>query len=357
MFELRRQYPTLNDGFYLETLSNQTQDSYLKGSDGTPSPFGIWSIYRSALDGVQDLAGSGQGNQGVWLIYSNKNETEDYNFDCQDETLSLVSPFAAEVTVKNLFYPFDEYTLVNSTTSAGCLSALSMPPYGFKALVPVDNFVAPTPVITGVVPSHDARIVADVELGQHQNMSIEIHFSAAMDCASVTNSLIINSTTQDGITAQVAVDTVSCDSVVPNTTASYVGEAPTNWKFSADLQNVSHGIHTFTVNNASAENGSATNSVDRFMFRVGDESNPLVFPTANYSATLLHRDENTGSLFITPAAPGADKFRYSTTWGSAWSSWMTYNGSNVTLDHQNWSGTSDQKWHGEQYADSITLST
>lgn len=349
MFELRRVYPTLNDGFYLETLSNQTQDSYFKGSDGTPSPFGIWSIYRSTLDAVQDLAGTGQGNQGVWLVYSNKNETTDYSFDCQDSTMSLVAPFEADVTVKNLFYPYDEYTLTNGTSSAGCLSALTMPPYGFKAFVPLNKFVAPAPVITGVVPSHDSRIAADVALGQQQNVSIEIHFSTEMDCTSVADSLTVNSTTQDGITASVVTDSINCSSVDPNATTSYVGQVPTNWIFSADLQDVSHGVHTFTVNNASAANGSATNSVDRFMFRIGDTSNPIIFPAANYSSSLLHRDETSGSLYVTPNAAGADKFRYSTTWGSSWSSWMSYTGNNLTLDDQAWSGTSAQEWKGQQY--------
>lgn len=349
MFELRRNFPTLNDGFELQTLSNQTHNIYLPGSDGTPTPTGIWSIYRSIVEGVQDLAGSGQGNQGVWLVHSNTAETTNYTFDCQDETLSMLSPFAADVTVKNLFYPYDEYVLENSTTSAGCLSALSMPAYGFKALVPVEKFVTPIPVITGVVPSHDSRIAAEVEFGQQQNLSIQIQFSTAMNCSSVTDRLIINSTTQDGVSASVVPDTVSCDSVEPIITTAYVGEVPTSWVFSAYLQNVSHGIHTFTLNNASSENGTATNSVDRFMFRVGDISNPLVFPTANYSTSLLHRDEDTGSLFITPAAAGADKFRYSTTWGSSWSSWMAYTGTNLTLDHQNWTGTKTQEWEGQQY--------
>lgn len=349
MFELRRQYPTLNDGFSLETLSNQTQNSYFEGSDGTPSPFGIWSIYRSALDGVQDLNGTGQGNQGVWLVYSNKNETTDYSFDCQDGTLSLVSPFAAQVTVKNLFYPYDEHTLDNSSTSTGCLAALSMPSYGFKAFVPVDKFVAPSPVITGIVPSHDSRIAASVELGQQQNVSIQIQFSTEMNCTSVTDSLTISSTTQDGITASLVTDTISCASVEPNATSYYIGEVPTYWTFSVDLQNVSHGVHSFTVNNASSANGSFTNSIDRFMFRVGDTSNPVVFRTANYSTSLLNRDEDTGSLFITPNAAGADKFRYSTTWGSSWSSWLNYTGDSLTLDKQAWSGTNAQEWHGQQY--------
>lgn len=350
MFELRRTYPTLNDGYQLEALSSQTQDTYLKGSGDVPSPFGIWSIYRSALDGVQDLSDSGQGNQGVWLVYSNENTTKDYDFDCQDESMALVSPFAANITVKNLFYPFDEYTLENSTQTTGCLSGLSMQAYGFKAFVPVDQFVAPDPVITSVVPSHDSRIPADVALGQQQNISIEIYFSTSMDCTSVANSLTIDSHTQDGITAEVLAGTTSCGSVELNeSSSSYAGQPAALWKFSAELGNVSHGIHTFSVNNASSGNGSFTNSVDRFLFRIGDAFNPIVFPAANYSSNLLHRNEDTGRMYITPAAPGADKFRYSTTWGSTWSSWLNYTGDNTTLEDQDWSGTSAQEWQGEQY--------
>ncbi|CAN8104147.1 unnamed protein product [Discula destructiva] len=346
MFELRRHYPTLNDGFYLETLSNHTHDTYLPGSGGTPSPFGIWSIYRTALDGVQDLQGSGQGNQGVWLVYGNEPETKNYTFDCETAFTSLLAPFEADVTVKNLFYPYEEYTLSNSTTSAGCLSGLSLPPYGFKAFVPMASFVEPGPTITGVVPSHDSRLLADVELGQQQVVPIELHFSTSMKCDSVTNSLVINSTTQDGITAQLATDTISCTSVEQSTITTLVGEPATVFKWSADLENVSHGIHTITVNNASTANGSFTDSNDRFIFRIGEISNPVVFPTANYSSTLLHRDE-TGNLFITPAAPGADQLRYSTTWGSSWSSWVSYTGDNLTLEDQAWSGASAQKWAGQ----------
>lgn len=348
MFELRRQYATLNDGYQLETLSNQTTDTYFRGSDGIPSPFGIWSISRSPLDGVQDFNQSSLGNQGVWLVYSNKNATTDYDFDCQDESLALVSPFAADTTVKNLFYPFEEYTLENSTSSVGCLSNLTMAAYGFKAFVPVDSFVEPDPVITAVVPSHDSRIPATVPLGQQQNVTIGIFFSTSMDCDSVADSLTVESHTQDGTTAALINGTASCDSVEPNTTSAYTGQPATLWMFAAELGNVSHGIHTFTVSNASTGNGSFTGSVDRFMFRIGDASNPVVFPAANYSTSLLHRDADTGGLYLTPAAPGADKFRYSTTFGSSWSSWLNYTGDSVALEDQAWSGTSAQEWHGEQ---------
>lgn len=349
MFELRRQYTTLNDGYQLETLSNQTTDTYFRGSDGTPSPFGIWSIYRSPLDGVQDFSESTLGNQGVWLVYSNKNATTEYDFDCQDESLALVAPFAADTTVKNLFYPFEEYTLENSTSSAGCFPNLTMPAYGFKAFVPLDSFVEPDPVITAVVPSHDSRIPAAVPLGQQQNVTIEIYFSTSMDCDSVADSLTVESHTQDATTAALINGTASCSSVEANTTSAYAGQPASLWMFAAELGNVSHGIHTFTVSNASTGNGSYTGSVDRFLFRIGDASNPIVFPAANYSTSLLHRDEDTGGLYITPAAPGADKFRYSTTFRSSWSSWLNYTGDRVTLDDQEWSGTSAQEWNGHQY--------
>lgn len=347
MFELRREFPVLNDGYYLESLSNKTTDVYLPGSGDVPTPFGIWSISRAVLDGVQDLEGSGQGNQGVWFLHSNYNSTTEYTFDCQNETDALVSPFDAGVVVKNLFYPYDEYTLDSSAAPSGCLSTMSMPGFGFKAFVPIEFFVAPDPVITGLVPTHDSRIVAEVELGQQQNVSIEIHFSTTMDCDSVTNSLTINSTTQDAITAQVVPGSISCQTVEPDKSSeSYVGQPATLWKYSADLENVSHGIHTMTVTNASTGNGSYTNAVDRFMFRLGDISNPIVFPSANYSRSLLHRDADTGGLYITPDAAGADKFRYSTTWKSSWSPWLDYDGNNLTLEDLPWSGTKEQEWDG-----------
>lgn len=73
MYELRRQFPTLNDGYNLLTLSNRTYDIYLPGSQGIASPHGIWSVYRGRTEGVQDFAGDGQGNQGVWFVYHNEN--------------------------------------------------------------------------------------------------------------------------------------------------------------------------------------------------------------------------------------------------------------------------------------------
>jgi alpha-1,3-glucan synthase len=357
MYELRKQYPVLNDGYNLEALSSQTVDLYLDGSNGTASPTGIWSVYRSGIDSVQDFNGTGQGNQGVWLVFSNENTTMDFTFDCNDDALALVSPFASSVVVKNLFYPFEEYTLANSTVTydrdnstgfAGCLSNLTMPAWGFKALVPKDKFTEPSPTITGMTPSHDERLLSSVELGQQQTVSIEIQFSATMNCTSVGDSLVISSSTQDGVSASINSSSISCKATETKASSNLVGQPATAWTFSAQLVDVSHGLHTITVRNVSSENGTFTNAIDRFMFRLGATDNPMVFPaTANYTRNLLHRDSATNDVYISPRAPGADKFRYSRTWGSSWSSWANYTGDNVTLEQQAWSGTDKQKWSGE----------
>lgn len=121
MYEIRQQYPVLNDGYTLQTLSSQLHNIYLPGSDGLPSPTGIWSVYRGRTEGIQDLSGTGQGNQGAWFIYHNENTTIDYSFDCGNESLAMISAFPANTTVKSLFYPYEEYTLDASTVTNGML--------------------------------------------------------------------------------------------------------------------------------------------------------------------------------------------------------------------------------------------
>jgi alpha-1,3-glucan synthase len=126
MWELREQFPTLNDGFNLLTLSTSINITYLPGSGGLPSPFGIWSVYRGRIEGFQDFTGIGQENQGVWFVYSNENHTVDYEFDCQSQNQSntLISAFDANTTVKNLFYPYEEFSLEPSSFNYGMILSL-----------------------------------------------------------------------------------------------------------------------------------------------------------------------------------------------------------------------------------------
>jgi len=133
MYELRREYPTLNDGYELKTLSSQTYDVWLPGSGDIPSPTGIWSVYRGrAQGGIQDFNGMGQGNQGVWLVFHNENKSVDYDFNCSDSSEALISVFPLNTTVKNLFYPYEEFSLDASNVTYG--TPESPPPFPIYSL-------------------------------------------------------------------------------------------------------------------------------------------------------------------------------------------------------------------------------
>ncbi|RMD42620.1 hypothetical protein DV735_g2493, partial [Chaetothyriales sp. CBS 134920] len=360
-FELREQYPVLNDGFNLTTLSTRLYNIYLRGSQGMPSPHGMWSVYRGRSVAVQDFTGEPHGNLPVWLLFHNENTTVTYDFDCTSLDSSsadgaMISAFSTGVTVKNLFYPYDTYTL-NATNFAlglegnavpnGCISQITMKPWEFKAFVPVEEWEEPRPAITGVIPSHDSRILATVQPDQQESVPIEIHFSTEMDCDSVANSFTIQSDTHTGQTAALNLSSIVCQTVAPGET-EFVAQPATEWVFKARLDNVSNGVHTYTINNASSSTGATwTNARDRFMFRIGQLDNPMVFPeSSNYTYGLLQRDSD-GTLFVVPRAAGADKVRYSTNWGTTWSKWQSYRGERINIHKQSWSGTKSQEWKGE----------
>lgn len=52
MFEMRSRYPTLNDGFYVKTLSKQTYPIYPPFSQGIATETGLWSVLRSRWPGA-----------------------------------------------------------------------------------------------------------------------------------------------------------------------------------------------------------------------------------------------------------------------------------------------------------------
>ncbi len=360
MNQLREQFPVLQDGFFLQQLSNQTEQVQYPGSGKVTTETGMWSVMRSGFPGVQDLSGTGAGDLSIWLLYSNANATTTYTFDCSDNntalnTTSLIAPYDAGTTVKNLFYPYDEHTLndsvhklgINGSTNPnGCLSSLEMAAYDFRAYVPIDSWVGPKPMVTKFSPGHDARLQSTVGDNDTQSVDIGLQFSVEMECDSVTNSLMFNSTTESNVTPTLDRDSIICGVMNNPDTPPYVGAISSTWSWSATLNNVANGIHAVSVRNASSEVGESTNAVDRFLFRIGRTDNPLIFTTmANYSSSLLSKSED-GPLMLSHSAAGADKWRYSTNWGSTFSSWMPYDGGKTKIEEQSWSGTDLQSWKG-----------
>lgn len=354
MFQMRKNYPVLNDGAFLQQLSNQTYEVQYKGSNKTVTETGLWSTVRSAFPKVQDLGG---GNQSIWLVYTNENKTKTYNFDCRSARDGLIAPFRAGTKVKNLFFPHDEYTLEASSVklgdgtadNSGCLSTLvDFSAWGFKAFVPSEAFLPPGPMITKFLPGHDARIYTQVPAGQRDTVPIEFHFNAEMDCDKLTQGISINSTTEDGSVASLDLSTVSCSTVNATDLPQFVGGLASAFAYKVTLKDVANGIHRVTVNKAVTKGGkTSTDAVDHFFFRIGQGDNPMIFPRlANYTTGVLSRDSG-NNMQIKHKAPGADSFRYTSDWMTSWSDWEPYKGGVTQLKPTNWTGTDLQAWDGD----------
>lgn len=353
MYQMRSEFPVLNDGWMVQKLSNRTRNVYMPGSNGTATETGLWSILRDRYGNLQDL-GSDRDNQPVWLVYQNDNHTVEYQFDCSDNETALIAPYDSGTWVKNLFYPHDEHKLqdgpkklhLNGSSEAnGCLGSLTLGAYEFRAYVPLRQFVSPRPMVTRFEPGHDVPLLSNVAHDEHEDVDIKIYFSTKMDCLSVTRSISLNSSTEVGKTPSIDTNNVNCSSV-PLSKTSLAGEIPSAWVWSARITGVYNGVHRLTVKNATSAAGDPTDAVDHFLLRIGQPDNPMLFTFANYSSNLLHQTNN-GTLFIQHHAAGADKYRYSTNWGSTFSKWIPYSGGNDTIDELEWSGTKQQRWDGK----------
>ena len=174
-----------------------------------------------------------------------------------------------------------------------------------------------------------------------------------MNCQQMSNSIQITSTTSSKTTPQLDLRSVRCDnmSTPDDPVLRTSGEVPTAWRFTATLLGVSDGVYQISLNNVSASGNAnvTTRSHDHFLLRVGQNDNPMVFPSANYTSNLLYKEAD-GSLFVSHKAAGADMFRYSLNFGTTYSDWELYpSGSNPKskLDQKIWSGTELQDWEGE----------
>lgn len=348
MYSMRDNYNTLSDGWLLQQLSNQTHYELLNGST-VPTEFGIWSVARALFPGVQNR----YAKDPVWFVYHNQNTTTKYSFDCSKNETGFFAPFDADSTVKNLFYPYDEVSLKTSPQrfgfdgsphATGCLSSITLDPFEYRAYVLKSDWIEAPPMITKFTPGHDVSINS---AGAKGSLDISISFSQAMNCDAVTKSVSVSSTVEGAAgSAKIDESSVKCTNLSDDDKPPYIGAIGSKWQWNGTLQNVSDGVHSITVVNASASGQTSTGSTDKFLVRVGASSNPIAFPmTANYSSSLL--TQSGSDLFVNHQAAGADSWRYSTNWGSSWSDWTSYTGGKQKISKLPWSGTSLQAWHGE----------
>ena len=263
----------------------------------------------TSIVGVQDFTGQGQGNQSIWLLYSNEGINKTYTFDCGANNSALVAPFDHGTTVKNLLYPYDEATLSqkspqllgrskslpvthllypgesllimrdlgleNSTEYNGCLPSLPMSPWGYKAFVPIDKWMQPSPAITRFVPGHDYRIKSNPNSEQQNTVPIEFHFSQEMNCENVLDAISISSSTEDGSlpllnrSSVVCRESIDTEAFVSRYTGSITGQIPSAWFLAAKLENVSDGVHRITLSNVTTKEGNASTNVGLSVWREG----------------------------------------------------------------------------------------
>jgi len=281
---LRTVYGALQDGFDLVQRGNWTYTIQRPGSNNTRTEMGLWSASRAAIEGVQTLHGT--FNDQVWLLFMNENSTQTYTYDCtQAEWIS--TPYQSGVVIQNLFAPYEKYTLADSRSSflnnggppwQGCLPSITMDPYGFKAFVPVAQWVPPLPALTKFIPGHDARIHVEAGDVNATTVNIAFEFDTQMSCDSVTNSMTFNmSSSGKGGAPTVQQGSVVCGNVNNPDPSMIQGGSTSAWSWAATLQNVPDGILRITLNNPAASTGNATTGV-RTLFSPFKPSAHILFP-------------------------------------------------------------------------------
>ncbi|KAF8625783.1 hypothetical protein AX15_005173 [Amanita polypyramis BW_CC] len=358
---LRTIYGALQDGFNLVQRGNWTYRIQLPGSNGTETELGFWSVSRAEIQGIQKLGGTYQDQ--VWLLFTNENATKTYSYDCMG-TLWISSPYVSGTQVKNLFYPYETYTLADSRSSYynnskapwyGCLPNVTFDLYGFKALVPENIWVPPLPAVTKFKPGHDYRLLATPS---DPNVDITLEFNVPMDCDSVTNSISFTMASS-GKGSNPTIANVSCSPIQNPDPSLVTGVSVSTFAWSGTLQNLPDGVLTITINRPSAASGNqTTQAIDHLLLRKGASDNVMVFPENDYDTSGVFTFSNDQYSF-THKALGADKFRYSWNFGRNWTDWQNWE--DTTVISQSIFQGSDLFWSGDhimvQYWNQATLST
>lgn len=357
---LRSQYRTLQDGFTVQVNGNYSADKVTFSNQQVWNR-ALWSVMRRPDISHQDF-GSAEANQTIWFIYSNKPYGRRFeDWDCMRATHwqapypQLLSPFDSSVTLRNLFYPYEQLQLSPSRVSYyndrkapyfGCLPSIEMDAFSMKAFVDTKYFKYPLPVVVMISPSHDQRFL--VARSGPTTIPFVLQFSTVMDCAQITSKLSILSSTFRKEQARFAGLTCSTVLNAPENDPPWIAPRAV-WQISGQIVHVYEGIHSIRLEGnytGLITKVTSYNGTEKFLFRVGQKENPMVFPsTANYSTTLLHSIKH-DSISIKHNAAGADKFRYSTDWQASWSPWLPIHEDPTALIILPWTGRRTQKWKG-----------
>ncbi|KAF7778692.1 CAZyme family GH13 [Agaricus bisporus var. burnettii] len=360
---LRQVYGSLQDGFNLVQRGNWTYRIERPGSNGTQTEMGLWSVSRAGLPGIQNLTGT--FNDQVWLLYTNENSTKTWSYDCKQD-LWISSPYTSDTIVRNLFPPYETYSLKESLSAFnndskapwfGCLGQVTMEPYGFKVLVPQEQWVAHPPTITKFNPGHDHRLLVDPNDVNATTVDVSIEFNIPMDCQGVTDSITLNATTS-GKGGQPSITNVKCGTVSNPDPAKIVGVDVSSWSWSATLTDLADGVLTLTVNNPPARSGNATTGTkDHLLLRKGAANNVVVFPENDYDTKDSFKFSD-GKYTFEHKAFGADKLRFSWNFGKNWTEWRNWE--DTTTIEASVFQQSENFWDGDhimvQYWSEATLS-
>lgn len=349
--QLRAVYPALQDGFGLVQWGNKTYHYQLPGSNVTTTEMGLWSVSRSALSVVQNFTGN--LSDDVWLMYTNENQTVQYTWDCQGSDPMLV-PYQSNTTVRNLFAPYETYSLQDSPRPfyedgkapyRGCLSSITMDPLSFKALVPVEKWTGPSPMLTKFVPGHDARLLAEDGMANATTVDIAFQFNMEMSCEAITSGLTLNVSSPDaGLVPRVQNGSVQCGPVDGTGSTYLVGDDSSAWQWSGKLENVPDGVLELVLDRVpSANTTDTTRGKDRLLLRKGSSRNVMVFPNNDHDDASFGFDN--GEYTFTHQAKGADLFRYSWNFGKNYSQWTNYE--NVTHISKDVFDKSGSFWEGQ----------
>jgi len=264
-FDLRARYQVLNDGFSLVQHGNWTHQDFLPFSNHSATERGFWSVSRGGLLPLQNIS----FDDTVWFLYTNENATATHGSNCTADD-SIKGPFRADAVVRNLLYPFENYTLGTSDRPFffdgkdpyfGCLESVTLQPYDFKALVLAEKWVAPIPALSRFTPGHDARIEVTADSQNPNSVNVQIEFSDLMDCDSVTQSMTFSlASSGKGSSPSVKSGSVECQTMSDSNVrpAAVLGATVSRWYWKATIDNFADGILTITIKDPKNQGGVGT---------------------------------------------------------------------------------------------------